>query len=206
MCASLLKAKTLQKHQFWRIFYFRSVNFFDICASLVKAKILQKSHFLKDIFNFLAHCHHFQKCCFLGEIFSFLIKVSFVFEKCQFLVALFSSGNKCQFMQKALVFGQMSEFLRTVIKSCCANKWGKMTSVSININFLAKMSNLWKKRWNFRRNVDFSIKCPLLLKVIMFLQNMLIFRKMWLFVWRFIYINKLSNSGKKKNFNFLGLC
>ena len=157
MCASLIKAKTLQKHQFCRIFYFRSDNFFDICASLVKAKILQKSHFLKDIFNFLAHCHHFQKCCFLGEIFSFLIKVSFVFEKCQFLVALFSSGSKCQFMQKTLVFGQMSEFLRTVIKSCCANKWGKMTSVSININFLAKMSNLWKIDENLGEMLTFPL-------------------------------------------------
>ena len=51
------------------------------------------------------------------EIFSFLKKVSFVFEKCQFLVALFSFGKKCQFMQKALVFGQMNE-LTTVIEKC----------------------------------------------------------------------------------------
>ena len=49
---------------------------------------------------------------------SFLKKVSFVFEKCQFLVALFSfEKKKSQFVQKALVFGQMSEF-STVIEKC----------------------------------------------------------------------------------------
>ena len=42
-----------------------------------------------------------------------------------------------------------------------------MTRVSLNINFLPKMSILCKKKkWNFRRNVEFSIKFPLLLKVI----------------------------------------
>ena len=64
------------------------------------------------------------------------------------------------------------------------------------------MSILCKKNINFGRNVDFFIKCALLPKVIIFLHNMLIFRKMWVFVWRFIYINKVSNSNK--NFNFLG--
>ena len=42
-----------------------------------------------------------------------------------------------------------------------------------------KMSILCQKNINFGRNVDFFIKCALLLKVIIFLQNMLIFRKMW---------------------------
>ena len=75
--------------------------------------------------------------------------------------------------------------------------WGKITSVSVNINFGAKMSILCEKNWNFGRNVDFFIKCALLLKVIIFLQNMLICRKKWLLVWRFIYIKKISNSDKK---------
>ena len=74
--------------------------------------------------------------------------------------------------------------------------WGKVTSVSVNINFGARMSILCEKNWNFGRNVDFFIKCALLLKVIIFLQNMLISRKMWFLVWRFIYINKVSNSDK----------
>ena len=59
---------------------------------------------------------------------------------------LFSFGKKCQFMQKTLDFGQMSEFLSIVIKSCCAKKCGKMTRVSLNINFLPKMSILHKKK------------------------------------------------------------
>ena len=59
--------------------------------------------------------------------------------------------------------------------------WGKITSVSVNINFGAKII-LCEKNWNFGRNVDFFIKCPLPLKGIIFLQNMPIFREMWLFV------------------------
>ena len=74
--------------------------------------------------------------------------------------------------------------------------WGKVTNVSVNINFGERMSIFYEKNWNFGRNVDFFIKCALLLKVIIFLQNMLISRKMWFLVWRFIYINKVSNSDK----------
>ena len=46
--------------------------------------------------------------------------------------------------------------------------WGKITSVSVNINFGAKMSILCEKNWNYGRNVDFFIKCALLLKMILF--------------------------------------
>ena len=53
--------------------------------------------------------------------------------------------------------------------------WDKVTSVSVNINFGAKMSIYVQKMWKFGRNVDFFIKCTLLLKVIMLLQNMPIF-------------------------------
>ena len=81
--------------------------------------------------------------------------------------------------------------------------WGKVTSVSVNINFGARMSLFYEKNLYFGGNVDFFIKCALLLKVIIFLQNMLIFSKMWLLVWRFIYINKVSNS--EKTFNFLDM-
>ena len=68
--------------------------------------------------------------------------------------------------------------------------WGKVTSVSVNINFGGKMSILCKTNGNFGRNVDFFIKCALLLKVIIFLQNMLIFKTMC--------------QNLKKKFNFLG--
>ena len=46
--------------------------------------------------------------------------------------------------------------------------WGKITSVSVNINFGAKMLILCKKKWNFEWNVDFFIKYALALKVIIF--------------------------------------
>ena len=75
------------------------------------------------------------------------------------------------------VFGQMSEFLSTVIKQCRANfeaKWQVFLSISILVQ---KRQFCAKKKWNFGRNVDFFIKCALLLKVIIFLQNMPIFRK-----------------------------
>ena len=63
----------------------------------------------------------------------------------QFLVALFSFSKKQHFMQKTLVFGQMSEILSTGIKSCCCKLRGKVTSVSVNINFDGKMSILCKR-------------------------------------------------------------
>ena len=99
----------------------RSVYFLDMCASLVKAKILQKRQFLKDIFMFLAKGYHFQKYSFLVDILIFLNEVSSFFEKGRFLVSQVSFGKKCHFMQKALGFEQISEYLSTVIKSYCAN-------------------------------------------------------------------------------------
>ena len=52
----------------------------------------------------------------------------------------------------------------------------------------------WEKKLNFVRNLIFSNNCALLLKVNILLENMLIFRKLWLFVWLSIYIKKLSIS------------
>ena len=114
-----------------------------------KSENLAETQILKDIFIFLANGHSFQKCSFLVEILSFLKEVFSVFEKCQILIALFLFGKKYHFMQKVLVFGQMSEFLSTVIKSSRANLWGKVTSVFLNINFCAKLSIFWKKNLKF---------------------------------------------------------
>ena len=77
--------------------------------------------------------------------------------------------------------------------------WSKVTSVFLNIKFCAKMSILGQKNWNCVRSVD----CALLLSVNMLLENMPIFRKLWLFVWMSIYIKKLPKSEKKLQF-FLG--
>ena len=41
-------------------------------------------------------------------------------------------------MQKVLVFGQMSEFLSTVIKSSRAKLWGKVTSIFSTSVFVQK--------------------------------------------------------------------
>ena len=58
-------------------------------------------------------------------------------------------------MQKVLVFGQLSEFLSTVIKSCRANfgvKWRVFFSTSIFVQNCQFWEN---KKLNFVRNVDF---------------------------------------------------
>ena len=128
-----------------------------------KSENLAETPILKDIFIFLANGHSFQKCSFLVEILSFLKEVFSVFEKCQILMALFIFGKKYHFMQKVLVFGQMSEFLSTVIKSSRAKLWGKVTSVFLNINcaklfqtIVLFVQNVFgKKNWNFVRNFDF---------------------------------------------------
>ena len=167
--------------------FFRYLCFTGISGNLAETPIL------KDIFIFLANGYSFQKCSFLVEILSFLKEVFSVFEKCQILMALFLFGKKYHFMQKVLVFGQRSEFLSTVIKSSRAKLWSKVTSVFLNINFCAKLSIFWEKKRNFVRNFDFFNNCALLVSVNILLENMLIFRKFWLFVWKSIYIKKLSN-------------
>ena len=148
-----------------------------------KSENLAETPILKDIFIFLANGHSFQKCSFLVEILSFLKEVFSVFEKCQILMALFIFGKKYHFYAKVLVFGQMSEFLSTVIKSSRAKLWGKVTSVFLNINFCAKMSILGEKKLKFWEILTFSNNCALLVSVNILLENMLIFRKFWLLVW-----------------------
>ena len=106
----------------------------------------------------------------------------------------------CQLFRYVCFTGQMSENLSTVIKSCRANfgvKWRVFFSTSIFVQkcqFWAKIIEvLWEMLtfWNY---------CALLLKVDILLENMLIFRKFWLFVWMSLYIKKLSKYDK--NFNF----
>ena len=120
-----------------------------------KSEDLAETPILKDIFIFLANGHSFQKCSFLVEILSFLKEVFSVFEKCQILMALFLFGKKYHFMQKVLVFGQMSEFLSTVIKSSRANLWGKVTVFFSTSIFVQNCQFFGEKNWNFVRNFDF---------------------------------------------------
>ena len=131
-----------------------------------KSENLAETPILKDIFIFLANGYSFQKCSFLVEILSFLKEVFSVFEKCQILMALFLFGKKYHFMQKLLVFGQMSEFLSTVIKSSRAKLWGKCNECFSQNHFLCKNVNFWGKKieilWEM---LTFSNNCALLVSV-----------------------------------------
>ena len=185
--------------------FVRNVDFFkQLCTTTESEQLIFRKLWLFvhvqifiRVFLLLENCYFDSKYDFIRWYFgkSVIFLVKFTFQ-----VALFLFGKKYHFMQKVLVFDQMSEFLRTVIKSCRAKLWSKVTSVFLISNFCAKMSILGKKNWISWEMLIFSNKCALLLKVNILLENMLIFRKLWLFVWLSIYIKKLSNSDK--NFNF----
>ena len=104
-------------------------------------------------------------------------------------------------MQKVFVFGQRSEFLSTVIKSSHAKLWGKVTSVFSQHQFFVQNCQFFGKiieiLWEI---LTFSNNCALLVSVNILLENMLIFRKFWLFVWMSIYIKNLSNMIKTSIF------
>ena len=157
------------------------VCFTDITENLAETPIL------KDFFILLANGHSFQKCSFLVEILSFLKEVFSVSEKCQILMALFIFGKKYHFYAKSVSFWP-NEWVFT----SRAKLWGKVTSVFLNINFCAKLSIFWEKNGNFVRNFDFFKQLCSTSEWNILLENMLIFRKFWLFVWMSIYIKKLS--------------
>ena len=152
----------VQKCQFWgkKIEFREKCWFFsNNCALLLKVNILLENmlifrklwlfvHVLIFIrvFLLLENCYFDSKYDFIRWYFgkSVIFLVKFTFQ-----VALFLFGKKYHFMQKVLVFGQRSEFLSTVIKSCFAKLWGKVTSVFLNINFCAKQSIFWEKKLKF---------------------------------------------------------
>ena len=178
----------------WQLVLFQVLcHFLHYVCFTGKSENLSEPPILKDIFIFLANGHSFQKCSFLVDILSFLKEVFSVFEKCQILMALFLFGKKYHFMQKVLVFGQRSEFLSTVIKSSRAKLWGKCNECFSQHQFLCKNVNFWGKKIEILWEIlTFSNNCALLVSVNILLENMLIFRKFWLFVWMSIYIKKLS--------------
>ena len=73
----------------------------------------------------------------------------------------------------------------------------QMASVSVNINFGAKVSILCEKNWNLGRNVDFFVKCHYYCK-------WLSFCKIYLFLEKCDFLSeglyKVSNSDKKLKF------
>ena len=147
-----------------------------------KSENLAETPILKDIFIFLANGHSFQKCSFLVEILSFLKEVFSVFEKCQILMALFLFGKKYHFMQKVLVFGQMSEFLSTVIKSSRAKLWGKCNECFSQHQFLCKKCQFFGKKieilWEiltFSNNCGSTSECRYLIGKHAYFQKILTF-------------------------------
>ena len=126
------------------------------------------------VFLLLENCYFDSKYDFIRWYFgkSVIFLVKFTFQ-----VALFLFGKKYHFMQKVLVFDQMSEFLRTVIKSCRAKLWSKVTSVFLNSNFCAKMSIFGKKIefrqkcWFFQTSVHYYWKWTSYWKTCLFSEN-----------------------------------
>ena len=135
-CALLLKVNNLLEN----MLIFRKLWLFIHVQIFIRVFLLLENCYFDSKYDFIRW--------YFGKSVIFLVKFTFQ-------VALFLFGKKYPFMQKVLVFDQMSEFLRTVIKSCRAKLWSKVTSVFLNINFCAKMSILGEKKLNFVRNVDF---------------------------------------------------
>ena len=135
-CALLLKVNNLLEN----MLIFRKLWLFVHVQIFIRVFLLLENCYFDSKYDFIRW--------YFGKSVIFLVKFTFQ-------VALFLFGKKYHFMQKVLVFDQMSEFLRTVIKSCRAKLWSKVTSVFLNSNFCAKMSILGKKKLNFVRNVDF---------------------------------------------------
>ena len=77
-----------------------------------------------------------------------------------------------------------------------------MQTLGQSDNVFVKMSFCAKKNWNFGRNVDFFIKCALLLKAIIFLQNSLFLEKCDILCEGLYTLRKCQIL--IKNYNFLG--
>ena len=147
-------------------------------ASPVKSKILQKHQFWRIFFIFVANGNHFQKCQFLIEILSFLKEISSVFENVNlWWLFFFFFFSKKYFYAKIASFWANESISNSSDKIMSCKLWGKITSVSVNINFGAKMSFLCEKNWNFGKNVDFFIKCALLLALFSFSRNNILCKK-----------------------------
>ena len=111
-----------------------------------KIENLAETPILKDFFHFCSKWSPFSKMSVFKEILSFLKEISSVFESVNFWWRCFLLVKNNIFMQKSSVFGQMSEFSKSIDKIMSCKLSGKITSVSVNINFGAKMSILCEKK------------------------------------------------------------
>ena len=128
-------------------------------------KILKKLVFLQD-FRFYQWSTHNEK-------------INNLFWKCKFFGYVSFTGKSENLVETAQSFWANEWISKYSDKIMLCKLWGKVTSVSININFGRKMSILCKKKIEILGEMlTFLMKCALLLKVIIFLQNMLIFKTM----------------------------
>ena len=97
----------------------------------------------------------FKNVQFLVDIVSFLKELFSVFEKRQILMALFPFGKKYHFYAKSVSFWPNEWIFKYSDKIMSCKLWSKVTSVSLNINFCAKLSILGEKNWILLVNVDF---------------------------------------------------
>ena len=135
-CALLLKVNNLLEN----MLIFRKLWLFVHVQIFIRVFLLLENCYFDSKYDFIRW--------YFGKSVIFLVKFTFQ-------VALFLFGKKYHFMQKVLVFDQMSEFLRTVIKSCRAKLWSKSDKCFSQQQFLCKNVNFGEKKLNFVRNVDF---------------------------------------------------
>ena len=195
-----------KKWQFVLFQFFCYLCFTGISWNLVKTPIL------KDIFIFLANDNWFCVNCFVC-VFHWYKRKScrnaniegyfhFSSKWSLFSKIIVSTGNS-KFWKVSVFWWRYFPLVKNVIlckksvsfwpnewifkysdKIMSCKLWSKVTSVFLNINFCAKMSILGKKEnWISWEMLIFSNNCALLLKVNILLENMLISRKLWLFVW-----------------------
>ena len=156
-----------------------------MCASLVKAKILQKGHFLKDIFNFFGKLSSFSKMLVSSGDISFSEKSVFCFWKvlifwwCCFLL----QKKKMLIYAKSVSFGvnewilKYSDVVQTfgvkwevflsisiLLQKCqfCVKKieiLGEMLTFPLSVHYYWKWSSFCKPWLNFfSKNVTFCVK------------------------------------------------
>ena len=115
-------------------------------------------------------------------------------------MALFPFVKKCHFMQKVLVFGQMSEFLSTVIKSCFSHH----QFLCKNVNFGENKIEFREKCWFFQTIVHcywkwtsywktclFSENCDFLCDCLYTSRNCRILIKTSIFLRKFLFVHVL---------------
>ena len=144
---------------------------------------------------------------FNGDIkFFFFKEVSSVFEKCQFLVALFSFSKKITFYAKSISFWANVWITKYSDRIMSCKLWGKVRSVSVNVNFGAKMSILCKKKKK-RKTIEILGEMLTFSLSVHYYWNWLCFCKICLFLEKCdllcegFYTLTVLNS--YKNFNFL---